>query len=37
MFGEVAAVLGCRSDVTTICKNYCKIGKLSNKNYELIV
>lgn len=37
MFGEVSAVLGCRSDVTTVCKNYCKIGRLSQVNYESIV
>lgn len=37
MFGEVSAVLGCRSDVTTVCKNYCKIGILSSTDYEAIV
>lgn len=37
MFGEVPAVLGCRSDVTTVCKNYCKIGVLSSTHYEEIV
>jgi CRP-like cAMP-binding protein len=37
MFGEVSAVLGCRSDVTTVCKNYCKIGMLRTNDYESIV
>lgn len=37
MFGEVSAVLGCRSDVTTICKNYCKLAYLKKKDYEYIL
>ena len=33
----MSAVLNCRSDVTTVCKNYCKIGYLIAADYDSIV
>lgn len=37
MFGEISATLNCRSDLSAICKNYCKIGILLSKDYDNIV
>ena len=28
MFGEISALLGCNSDVSFVCRNYCKIACL---------
>ena len=36
MFGEVSAVLKCKSDFSAICKNYCKIAILNDKDYDKI-
>lgn len=36
MFAEASAVLGCRVDVTTVCKNYVKLGSLHRDDYEKI-
>ena len=36
MFGEVAAVLNCRSSASVICKNYCTIAGLQIEDYFLI-
>ena len=33
MFGEIAAVLGCRSSATVMCKNYCTVAALSIEDY----
>ena len=34
MFGYVSAVLKCRADRSTVCRNFCKIGCLLNTDYE---
>ena len=36
MFGEVAAVLNCRSSASVICKNYCTIAGLQIEDYFMI-
>ena len=36
MFGEIAAVLGCRSSATVLCKNYCTIAALQIEDYFII-
>ena len=34
MFGEAAAVLGCRSNFQAQCKNYCSVAALSDTEYQ---
>ena len=36
MFGEIAAVLNCRSSASVICKNYCTIAGLQIEDYYMI-
>ena len=36
MFGEIAAVLNCRSQASVICKNYCTIAGLQIEDYFMI-
>jgi len=34
MFGEISAVLNCRSSASVICKNYCTVAALSIEDYQ---
>jgi len=36
MFGEISALLGCNSDVSFVCRNYCKIACLDITEYNKI-
>ena len=36
MFGEIAAVLHCRSSATVQCKNYCTVAGLRTEDYFMI-
>jgi len=36
MFGEVSALLGSRSDVSFVCKNYCKLGSMDIQEFQKI-
>lgn len=36
MFGEITALFGCVSDVSFICRNYCKIAALDILEYNKI-
>ena len=36
MFGEISALLGCVSDVSFVCRNYCKVASLDILEYNKI-
>ena len=36
MFGEIAAVLNCRSSASVTCRNYCTIAGLQIEDYFMI-
>lgn len=36
MFGELTCVMGCRSQVTYVCRNYCKLAVLTAEAYDKV-